>query len=119
MKKNKVSPNQYSLPFTEPEYKPREMPAPLPPIVARNIVVRAKWELTKADDIFPELRFGGKYLEQAGFLIGRAVSLIVRKNKVVLTVSRPDADPEPEVAARLLSIKARRQRACILRQQTQ
>lgn len=97
---------------------PKEAPPPPAPIVARAIVVRAKWELTTGGDIYPELRFGGKYLQQAGFLIGREVALVVRKNKVVLTVSRPDADPEPTVAARLLSIKARRQRAVALRLQT-
>jgi len=119
MKKNTVSPNQIGLPFTEPEYIPKEVPPPPAPIVARNIVVRAKWELTPGGDIYPELRFGGKYLQQAGFLIGRVVTLIVRKNKVFLTVSRPDADPAPEVAARLVIIKARRQRAVSLQPHAQ
>ena len=115
MKKNTVSPHQFGLPFLEPEYIPKEVPPPPAPIVARNIVVRAKWELTPGGDIYPELRFGGKYLQKAGFQIGRVVSLNVRKNKVVLTVSRPDADPAPEVTARLVNIKARRQRAIGLR----
>jgi len=118
MKKRLIPHNQLGLPFTEPEYMPKEVSPLPPPIVARNIVVRAKWEMNTSGDIYPELRFGGKYLEHAGFQIGRVVALIVRKNKVVLTVSRPDADPEPQVTARFISIKARRKRAIALRLKT-
>jgi hypothetical protein len=115
MKKNTIPRNQMGLPFEEAPYKPKEVTPPLPPIVSRNIVVRPKWKVNPAGEIFPEIRFGGKYLEEAGFQIGRAASLIVRKNQVVITLQGPDTKPEPNVVARLASIKTRRQSAAALR----
>jgi|GEM_PF-6025300 len=115
MKKNTIPRNQMGLPFEEAPYKPKEVTPPLPPIVSRNIVVRPKWEVNPAGEIFPEIRFGGKYLEEAGFQIGRAASLTVRKNQVVITLHGPDTKPEPDVVTRLAHIKTRRQSSAALR----
>lgn len=106
------------LPFVEAPYQPKEVTHPLPPIVSRSIVVRPKWEVNPAGEMFPEIRFGGKYLEEAGFRIGRAASLTVRKKQVVITLHGPDTKPEPEVVARLADIKTRRRSAAALRDVT-
>lgn len=106
------------LPFEEAPYKPKEVAPPLPPILSRNIVVRPKWEVSPAGDIFPEIRFGGKYLEEAGFQIGRAASLTVRKNQVVITLHGPDTKPKPDVVARLANIKIRRLSTTVSRMHT-
>jgi len=115
MKKNAVPRNQMGLPFEEAPYKPKDITPPLPPIVSRTIVVRPKWEVTSAGKIFPEIRFGGKYLEEAGFQIGRAASLTVRENQVVITLQGTDTKPEPHVVVRLANIKTRRRSTAALR----
>lgn len=115
MKKNTI---QMGLPFTEAPYQPPAITPPLPPIVSRTLLVRPKWEVNPAGQIYPEIRFGGKYLEEAGFQIGRPASLTVRKNKIVITLHGPNPQPEPHVTARLVAIKTRRKSAAAHRDNT-
>lgn len=115
MKKTIVSPNQIGIPFAEDKYEPKAIPIPTSRSATRTLTVRPKWEVTPAGEIYPEVRFGGKYLKDAGFLIGREVTLTMRRGKVVLTLGTSHADRNNTVSSYLENLKTRRQYAAKLR----
>jgi hypothetical protein len=115
MKKNQVSPNQMGIPFAEDLYDPKAAPVPTPKGATRRLKVRPKWEVTATGDIYPEVRFGGKYLQDAGFLIGREVTLTMRRNKLVLSLGPLHADRKNSISSYLENLKIRRQYAAASR----
>lgn len=89
---------------------PKEpLPPPQTQINIHTVTVRPKWEVNPNGHIYPELRFSGKYLEDANFLIGRPVIVAVCKNKVVISVRQPDTAVNPDINTRLDNIRQRRQ----------
>lgn len=56
--------------------------------------------------VFPEIKLAGKWLQDNGFSCGQQVSIIYRKNKIIITLLK--TDPLPAAAQTSGVIKNRR-----------
>jgi len=89
---------QLSLPFEEKDILPspgllQEKPKPFQ---EKHLTIGTKCGIGPKGEIYPELRFGGVYLEKANFRVGKKVTISLRRNKIIITVDKPQPEPHIE-----------------------